>query len=167
MASNRAVRQALRTTYQKRSNEHVTRWRRGVGDLDLWISVIYFSFLVATKRLYKRVCPSVGPSVAPSVAPSVGWLVGDAFAFRPSRSDLGPCIRPCFDSRRKFKIARVAPFIFTLCIHSPKISPKAPVVLALGGGDALRFRCSSSSTSIVAAGVISARISSSATPALV
>ena len=36
--------------------------------------------------------PSVGPSVRRSVRP---W-VGDAFAFRPSRSDLGPCIRPCF-----------------------------------------------------------------------
>ena len=39
-----------------------------------WILV---QFLVATKRLYKRVCPSVGPSVRPSVRP---W-VGDAFAF--------------------------------------------------------------------------------------
>ena len=44
-------------------------------------------FLVATKRLYMRVCPSVRWSVRPSVC----WLVGDAFAFWSSRSDLGPC----------------------------------------------------------------------------
>ena len=31
-----------------------------------------FFFLVATKRLYKRMCPSVGPSVGPSLRPSVG-----------------------------------------------------------------------------------------------
>ena len=36
------------------------------------------TFLVATKRLFKRVCPSVGLSDS--------WSVGDAFAFRPSRS---------------------------------------------------------------------------------
>ena len=45
------------------------------------------SFLDATKRLYMSVCPYVGWSVGPSV--------GHAFAFRPSRSDLWPCIRPC------------------------------------------------------------------------
>ena len=44
-------------------------------------------FLVATKRLYMSVCPSVRPSV--------GWLVRHAFVFRPTRSDLWPCIRPC------------------------------------------------------------------------
>ena len=44
------------------------------------------------------------------------------------------------------KIATVAPFIFTLCIPSPKISPIAPTVLAVGGG-AIRFRCSSSCNS--------------------
>ena len=32
------------------------------------------------------------------------------------------------------KIATVAPFIFTLCISSPKISPIAPTILAVGGG---------------------------------
>ena len=48
------------------------------------ISTLYFrwktrfSFLVATKRLYKRVCPSVGPSVRWSVGPSVRPSVGDA-----------------------------------------------------------------------------------------
>ena len=31
------------------------------------------------------------------------------------------------------KIATVAPFIFTLCISSPKISPIAPTILAVGG----------------------------------
>ncbi len=31
------------------------------------------------------------------------------------------------------KIARVAPFIFIPCIPSPKISPLAPTVLAVGG----------------------------------
>ena len=31
------------------------------------------------------------------------------------------------------KIATVAPFIFTLCIPSPKISSVAPIVLAVGG----------------------------------
>ena len=31
-----------------------------------------------------------------SVCPSFGPLVGYAFAFRPARSDLRPCIRPCF-----------------------------------------------------------------------
>ena len=30
-----------------------------------------FTFLGATKHLYKRVCPSVGQSVCPSVRPSV------------------------------------------------------------------------------------------------
>ena len=44
------------------------------------------------------------------------------------------------------KIATVAPFIFTLCIPSPKISPIAPTVLAVEGG-AIRFRCSSSCNS--------------------
>ena len=33
------------------------------------------SFFVATKRLYKRVCPSVRRSVGPSVGPSVRGLV--------------------------------------------------------------------------------------------
>ena len=33
-----------------------------------------YSFLVATKRLYKRVCPSVGRSVRRSVGPSVMLL---------------------------------------------------------------------------------------------
>ena len=32
-------------------------------------------FLVADKRLYKRLCPSVGPSVRRSVGWSVGWSV--------------------------------------------------------------------------------------------
>ena len=32
------------------------------------------------------------------------------------------------------KIATVAPFIFTLCIPSPKIRSLAPTVLAVGGG---------------------------------
>ena len=49
---------------------------------------LFLMFLVATKRLYKRVCPSVRPSVGPSVR--------DAFAFRPSRSDIWPCIRACY-----------------------------------------------------------------------
>ena len=43
------------------------------------------SFLDASSHLYKRVCPSVRRSV--------GRWVGDAFAFRASMSDLGPCIR--------------------------------------------------------------------------
>ena len=37
------------------------------------------NFSVATKRLYKSVCPSVGRSVRPSVGPSVGPSVSDAF----------------------------------------------------------------------------------------
>ena len=59
--------------------------------------ILRFLFLVATKRLYQRVCSSVGPSVGPSV--------GDTFAFRPSRRDLWPCIRPCSSSPspRSFK----------------------------------------------------------------
>ena len=43
--------------------------------------------LVETKRLYTRVCPSVSLSVDLSVC--------QAFAFRPTRSDLWPCIWPC------------------------------------------------------------------------
>ena len=39
---------------------------------------------------------SVRPLVHRSIGPSVRPRIGDAFAFRPSRSDLGPCIRPCF-----------------------------------------------------------------------
>ena len=39
-----------------------------------------FFFLVATKGLYKTVCPSVGSSVHPSVC--------NAFTFRPSRGDI-------------------------------------------------------------------------------
>ena len=35
-----------------------------------------FTFLGATKHLYKRVCPSVGQSVRPSVRPSVGPSIG-------------------------------------------------------------------------------------------
>ena len=52
------------------------------------LSFIYLPFLVATKRLYMSVCPSVRPSVR-------GW-VGNAFAFWPTRSDLWPCIWPCW-----------------------------------------------------------------------
>ena len=40
--------------------------------------------LVATKRLYKSVCPSVRPSVRRSVH----WSVCNAFAVPPSRSDI-------------------------------------------------------------------------------
>ena len=48
-------------------------------------SILSFSSsLVATKRLYRRVGPSVRRSI------------GDAFDFWSSRSDLWPCIRPCF-----------------------------------------------------------------------
>ena len=35
-------------------------------------------------------------TVRPSVNRLVGRLVGDVFAFRRSRSDLWPCIRPCY-----------------------------------------------------------------------
>ena len=42
-------------------------------------------FLVATKRLYKRVCPSVGPSVRRSVRPSVGPSVRNAFFSNPRK----------------------------------------------------------------------------------
>ena len=38
-------------------------------------SLFFFFFLVATKRLYKSVCPSVGPSVRPSVRMSVMLLL--------------------------------------------------------------------------------------------
>ena len=53
-------------------------------------------------------------------------------------------ISPVWDGN--LKIATVAPFIFTLCIPSPKISPIAPTVLAVRGG-AIRCRCSSSCNS--------------------
>ena len=63
---------------------------KAIDRLVLWLCY-YSIFLVATKRLYIRVCPSVR------------WLVGqsvcNAFAFRPTRSDLWPCIRPCFHSK--------------------------------------------------------------------
>ena len=45
-------------------------------------------FLVATKRLYKRLCPSVGPSVRPSVRPSVGPSVR-----RSDRPSVPPSVR--------------------------------------------------------------------------
>ena len=41
--------------------------------------------------------------VSPSVRPSVGRSVGHAFAFRPFRSDLWPCIRPCFNLIHHFR----------------------------------------------------------------
>ena len=54
-----------------------------LGMNGIMIQVFLGIFLVATKRLYKSVCPSVGPLVGPWVGPSVC----NAFAFRPSRSD--------------------------------------------------------------------------------
>ena len=49
---------------------------------------LQFRFLVATKRLYKSVCPAIRRSVGPSVRPSVHLSVCNAFAFRPSRSNI-------------------------------------------------------------------------------
>ena len=65
------------------------------------------------------------------------WPFAD-FSKRADFGHLGLVLR---GYRRKFKIARVASFIFILCIPSPKISPFAPTVMAVGGGD-LRFSCS-------------------------
>ena len=58
--------------------------RKPPGTLDL----VAAHFLVAPKRLYKSACPSVRPWVC--------HAFGHAFAFRPTRSDFWPCIRPCF-----------------------------------------------------------------------
>ena len=52
----------------------------------MWIFTLsnVSQFLVATKRLWKSVCPSVRPSVCPSVR----HAFGHAFTFRPSRSNI-------------------------------------------------------------------------------
>ena len=42
------------------------------------LSLVDF-FLVATKRLYKSVCPSVGPSVGPRVTLSLFGLLGATY----------------------------------------------------------------------------------------
>ena len=57
------------------------------------------------------VSPSVRRSVRPSVRLLVGWSVGHAFAFRPSRSNLGPCIRPCLDASLHFYKRSIGPSI--------------------------------------------------------
>ena len=67
------------------------------------MSILFLIFLVANKRLYKRVCPSVGPLVRRSVGPSVGPSVGNAFFsfinhLKPPKVDpnhlLHPSVRP-------------------------------------------------------------------------
>ena len=70
-------------------------------------------FLVADKRLYKRLCPSVRPSVGWLV----GWLVRHARVekwenthFRPCppvRDWYWPCIRPCSFSSSSFSSSSV------------------------------------------------------------
>ena len=70
--------------------------------------LLHTSFIVANKRLYKRLCPSVRPSVCPSICPSV--RPSGISEFKP-KSDLTSinapaqrsrliwsCIRLCFTS---------------------------------------------------------------------
>ena len=63
---------SCREVYFEKNGPFFTLFREKIKD--------YLRFLVATKRLYMSVCPSVRPSV--------GWSVGNAFAFRPTWSDL-------------------------------------------------------------------------------
>ena len=77
------------------------------------------SFLFTGPCFYLRRSDSIRGCVRPSVGRLVRGWVGDAFAFRPSRSDLWPCIRPCSFSPLPFSAAptRTSSATFLIILH--------------------------------------------------